>query len=187
MSICVPLCWFPSTLIWASFCSPNDLRFGKMSSSIESDRGSLLNVMNVFDRQEELVSTISSPSAPNITLTTFMFLVPRLPMLRCEPHRYARPCRPFRGMPCRSCRPKQSPEYPPKPCSQRLFFCIVLPGQHASSCCSNLHSRFIRPRRYGARYGEHERSVVGILISPRHSHIDAFDCLPIYASSIFTL
>ncbi|KAI0085220.1 hypothetical protein BDY19DRAFT_996937 [Irpex rosettiformis] len=33
---------------------PNDLRFGKMSSSIESDRGSLLNVMNVFDRQEEL-------------------------------------------------------------------------------------------------------------------------------------
>ncbi len=36
--------------------SPNDYRLGKMSSSIESDRGSLLNVMNVFDRQEELVS-----------------------------------------------------------------------------------------------------------------------------------
>ncbi|KAI0804609.1 hypothetical protein BC629DRAFT_1437891 [Irpex lacteus] len=33
---------------------PNDYRLGKMSSSIESDRGSLLNVMNVFDRQEEL-------------------------------------------------------------------------------------------------------------------------------------
>ncbi|KAI0694043.1 hypothetical protein BC835DRAFT_1034094 [Cytidiella melzeri] len=33
---------------------PNDFRFNKMSSSIESDRGSLLNVMNVFDRQDEL-------------------------------------------------------------------------------------------------------------------------------------
>lgn len=36
--------------------SPNDFRFGKMSSSIESDRGSLLNAMNVWDRQDELVS-----------------------------------------------------------------------------------------------------------------------------------
>ncbi|PSR71350.1 hypothetical protein PHLCEN_2v12762, partial [Hermanssonia centrifuga] len=33
---------------------PNDFRFGKMSSSIESDRGSLLNALNVFERQDEL-------------------------------------------------------------------------------------------------------------------------------------
>jgi transcription factor SFP1 len=34
---------------------PNDFRFGKMSSSIESDRGSLVNnALNVFERQDEL-------------------------------------------------------------------------------------------------------------------------------------
>jgi len=35
-------------------CSPNDFRFGKLSSSIESDRGSIINALNVFERQEEL-------------------------------------------------------------------------------------------------------------------------------------
>ncbi|KAL4243614.1 C2H2-type domain-containing protein [Abortiporus biennis] len=33
---------------------PNDFRFGKVSSSIESDRGSIINALNVFDRQDEL-------------------------------------------------------------------------------------------------------------------------------------
>ncbi|KAI0077973.1 hypothetical protein K474DRAFT_1706852 [Panus rudis PR-1116 ss-1] len=33
---------------------PNDFRFGKVSSSIESDRGSLMNNLNVFERQDEL-------------------------------------------------------------------------------------------------------------------------------------
>lgn len=40
--------------------SPNDFRFSKMSSSIESDRGSLLNALNVFDRQDELVSILAN-------------------------------------------------------------------------------------------------------------------------------
>jgi len=34
---------------------PNEFKFGKMSSSIESDRGSIINALN-FERQEELVS-----------------------------------------------------------------------------------------------------------------------------------
>ncbi|KAI0631692.1 hypothetical protein C8Q77DRAFT_153544 [Trametes polyzona] len=34
--------------------SPNDFKFGKMSSSIESDRGSIVNALHVFDRQDEL-------------------------------------------------------------------------------------------------------------------------------------
>ena len=39
-------------------CSPNDFRFSKMASSIESDRGaSIMNALNDFQRQEELVST----------------------------------------------------------------------------------------------------------------------------------
>ncbi|KAJ8497021.1 hypothetical protein ONZ51_g714 [Trametes cubensis] len=33
---------------------PNDFKFGKMSSSIESDRGSIVNALHVFDRQDEL-------------------------------------------------------------------------------------------------------------------------------------
>ncbi|CDO68516.1 hypothetical protein BN946_scf184998.g13 [Trametes cinnabarina] len=33
---------------------PNDFKFGKMSSSIESDRGSIVNALQVFDRQDEL-------------------------------------------------------------------------------------------------------------------------------------
>ncbi|CAL1702676.1 unnamed protein product [Somion occarium] len=33
---------------------PNDFRLGKVSSSIESDRGSLMNALNVFERQDEL-------------------------------------------------------------------------------------------------------------------------------------
>ncbi|KAH8105248.1 hypothetical protein BXZ70DRAFT_887340 [Cristinia sonorae] len=33
---------------------PNDFRFGKVSSSIESDRGSIMNALNVFERQDEL-------------------------------------------------------------------------------------------------------------------------------------
>ncbi|KAK7681782.1 hypothetical protein QCA50_015129 [Cerrena zonata] len=33
---------------------PNDFRLGKVSSSIESDRGSLINTLNVFERQDEL-------------------------------------------------------------------------------------------------------------------------------------
>ncbi len=53
----IPMCinmW--RMLIASAFFSPNDFRFGKMSSSIESDRGSLLNALNVFERQDELVS-----------------------------------------------------------------------------------------------------------------------------------
>ena len=38
--------------------SPNDFRFAKLSSSIESDRGSIMNALNVFDRQDELVSIL---------------------------------------------------------------------------------------------------------------------------------
>lgn len=38
--------------------SPNDFRFSKLSSSIESDRGSIMNALNVFDRQDEYVSTV---------------------------------------------------------------------------------------------------------------------------------
>ncbi|KAI0367905.1 hypothetical protein BV20DRAFT_949255 [Pilatotrama ljubarskyi] len=34
--------------------SPNDFKFGKLSSSIESDRGSIVNALHVFDRQDEL-------------------------------------------------------------------------------------------------------------------------------------
>ena len=41
--------------------SPNDFRFGKMSSSIESDRGSLINNA-LFERQDELVSRQVPPS-----------------------------------------------------------------------------------------------------------------------------
>ncbi|THH20474.1 hypothetical protein EUX98_g8575 [Antrodiella citrinella] len=33
---------------------PNDFRFDKVSSSIESDRGSIMNALNVFERQDEL-------------------------------------------------------------------------------------------------------------------------------------
>ncbi|KAH9923796.1 hypothetical protein B0H21DRAFT_765280 [Amylocystis lapponica] len=33
---------------------PNEFKFGKMSSSIESDRGSIVNALNVFERQDEL-------------------------------------------------------------------------------------------------------------------------------------
>ncbi|KAI0919830.1 hypothetical protein AcV5_001793 [Taiwanofungus camphoratus] len=33
---------------------PNEFKFGKMSSSIESDRGSIMNALNVFERQDEL-------------------------------------------------------------------------------------------------------------------------------------
>ncbi|CCM00213.1 uncharacterized protein FIBRA_02241 [Fibroporia radiculosa] len=33
---------------------PNEFKFGKMSSSIESDRGSIVNALNMFERQEEL-------------------------------------------------------------------------------------------------------------------------------------
>ncbi|TCD70379.1 hypothetical protein EIP91_003732 [Steccherinum ochraceum] len=33
---------------------PNDFRFGKISSSIESDRGSIINALNVFERQDQL-------------------------------------------------------------------------------------------------------------------------------------
>ena len=36
--------------------SPNDFKFGKMSSSIESDRGSIVNALGAFERQDELVS-----------------------------------------------------------------------------------------------------------------------------------
>ncbi|KAH9927632.1 uncharacterized protein B0H18DRAFT_875471 [Fomitopsis serialis] len=33
---------------------PNDFKFGKMSSSIESDRGSIVNALSAFERQDEL-------------------------------------------------------------------------------------------------------------------------------------
>ena len=37
--------------------SPNDFRFSKMASSIESDRGAtIMNALSDFQRQEELVS-----------------------------------------------------------------------------------------------------------------------------------
>ena len=47
-----------------SLSSPNDFRLGKVSSSIESDRGSLMNTLNVFERQDELVSTSESAPLP---------------------------------------------------------------------------------------------------------------------------
>ncbi|KAI0641749.1 hypothetical protein C8Q79DRAFT_290898 [Trametes meyenii] len=43
---------------------PNDFKFGKMSSSIESDRGSIVNALHVFDRQDELVSALPSTWIP---------------------------------------------------------------------------------------------------------------------------
>lgn len=36
--------------------SPNEFKFGKMSSSIESDRGSIVNALATIERQDELVS-----------------------------------------------------------------------------------------------------------------------------------
>lgn len=49
-----------------SLSSPNDFRLGKVSSSIESDRGSHNNSLNVFERQDELVSTPESVPLPNV-------------------------------------------------------------------------------------------------------------------------
>jgi len=37
--------------------SPSDFRCGKVSSSFESDRGSIINAVGIFDREDELVST----------------------------------------------------------------------------------------------------------------------------------
>ena len=50
----------PTTLITVQaltccVCSPNEFKSGKMSSSIESDRGSIMNALGVFERQDELV------------------------------------------------------------------------------------------------------------------------------------
>lgn len=36
--------------------SPNDFKFGNMSSSIESDRGSIHNAISILNREDELVS-----------------------------------------------------------------------------------------------------------------------------------
>ncbi|KAJ3481758.1 hypothetical protein NLI96_g7436 [Meripilus lineatus] len=55
-SVYPPHSRFPNTqsLSFAYPSSPNDFRFGKLSSSIESDRGSIMNALNVFDRQDEM-------------------------------------------------------------------------------------------------------------------------------------
>ena len=36
--------------------SPHEFKFGKMSSSVESDRGSIVNALAMLERQDELVS-----------------------------------------------------------------------------------------------------------------------------------
>lgn len=44
------------------FSSPTDLRgAGKISSSIESDRGSIMNALSAMEREDELVSTPPLP------------------------------------------------------------------------------------------------------------------------------
>lgn len=47
--------------------SPNDFKFGKMSSSIESDRGSIVNALGAFERHDELVSLIQSYAGESTT------------------------------------------------------------------------------------------------------------------------
>jgi transcription factor SFP1 len=37
-------------------CSPNEFKCAKLSSSIDSDRGSILNALGAFDKEDELVS-----------------------------------------------------------------------------------------------------------------------------------
>ncbi|KAI0348731.1 hypothetical protein OH77DRAFT_1594614, partial [Trametes cingulata] len=44
---------YPGCMLTSHSLSPNDFKFGKMSSSIESDRGSIVNALH-FDRQDEL-------------------------------------------------------------------------------------------------------------------------------------
>lgn len=50
--------------------SPNEFEFGKLSSSIESDKGSIVNALNVFEREDELVS-----DARNIHISMLIILL----------------------------------------------------------------------------------------------------------------
>lgn len=53
--------------------SPTDFRAGKLSSSLESDRGSLINALSAMEREEEFVSTPFIPrsavSSPDLRRT----------------------------------------------------------------------------------------------------------------------
>jgi transcription factor SFP1 len=64
--------------------SPSDLRgAGKISSSVESDRGSLIHALSAMEREDELVSLVLT--LPRSLVAKQSPLVPQLHLLRYQP------------------------------------------------------------------------------------------------------
>jgi hypothetical protein len=89
------------------FVSPTDLRdAGKISSSMESDRGSIMNALSAMEREDELVSLFTPVSVFSLLSDRSPFpIVPQLHLLRSQPP--GSPCssRALRRVPCGRRRP----------------------------------------------------------------------------------